>query len=146
MCSRALSKSSLASTGRIGGSASSRAERARRCEFLLPGARSSAPPARLAWPPARRGRFGARSGRREWSPRRAACPRARPAPTSPAPFRPPRPRRLARPPDYGPGGAPSRGAGGGGCAPSLRPRWRASPARGHFLRLSERALSFLPNI
>lgn len=27
-----------------------------------------------------------------------------------------------------------------------RPRWRGSPEQGHFLRLSKRALSFLPNI
>lgn len=89
----------------------------------------------------------------------------RPRCVSPAPTSPGRPRPEA--PGWGPSaflcsrmtalGRPflpaplprTRGGGvrrWGGCAPALGPRWPGSPARGHFLRLSKRALSFLPNI
>lgn len=102
-------------------------------------------PGDLARVARRRWAFGMRSGKRERSPGRAVCHQARPAPTSPAHSGRGGSAASLCPQITAPA-APLPGSGGGGCAPSLRPRWRASPARGHFLRLSKRALSFLPNI
>lgn len=62
------------------------------------------------------------------------------APTSPA-------RKQHACPHSFPAGpcASAKGLGGGsGAQPG--PRWQSSPKQGHFLRLSKRALSFLPNI